>query len=141
MREEFGLEPSFLCVMGSSVQEGFVLLPLKPQSVSEPHGVQLVPKGAVLGLIPCSTPCLAQSKACSLCPTLGWGQDRQGPEEGLALWQEKHSLALPHRWHPVQQPTRLHSPHTGLAQRTLLSAFKIMAIHCKTKYPFPNGYQ
>lgn len=50
-----------------------------------------------------------------------------GAEAGWALResrQEKHSLALPHPWHPVavwdlQQSTRLHSPHAGLRQRSL----------------------
>lgn len=86
------------------------------------------PSVPVVGFIcPWSALWLAQSKACSLCSPVCWGKDRQGAEEGLALWesrQEKHNLALAQRWHPgavgdLQQSTRLHSPHTGLRQRTL----------------------
>lgn len=137
--------------MDSFVQKGFVLLPLKPQPVSEtsqcPAGAQVC---LFLGLSALGAPSAwHRAKPAACAPPVCWGKDRQGAEEGWALWesgQEKHSLALPHRRHPCSclglaaiHPTSFSSYRAET--KDSLSAFKILAIHCNTKYFLPSGYQ
>lgn len=102
---------------------GFCSSPLKPQPMSEPSQC---PAGAqvclFLGWFLGALSGWHRAKPAACAPP--WAGVRTGRARGRVGSLGVHSLALPPRWHPVavwdlQQSTRVHSPPTGMRQRTL----------------------
>lgn len=115
--------------MDSFVQEGFLLLPLKPQPVLEtslcPAGAQVCLFMGLSTLGALSAWHRAKPPACA--PPLCWGKDRQGQRKGWLFGSlgRRSTALLCHTdgtlwlFETCSNPTRLHSPHIGLRQRTL----------------------
>lgn len=134
--------------MDSFAQKGFVPLPLKPQPVSETSVSSWCPRVPVLELIsPRSTlPGTEQSLQPVFPPCAGL---RTGRGRGrVGSWGVQAGEAQPYsatRMAPCGclrlaaiHPTSFSSCRAET--KDSLSAFKIMAIHYKTKYFFPSGY-
>lgn len=118
---------------GQLCTERFCFSTPKATACQKPHSVQLVPKCLFLGLSTLGAlSAWHRAKPAACAPPMSWGKDRRGAQPCSAPPMAPCGCLRLAAIHPTS-----FSSHRAETKDSL-SAFKIVAVHCKTKYFFPN---